>query len=99
MAPCHKFYIVPHQLHVSANRNLVAVLPTEYYKFTGYLHVNEYQALEEVGDVDVTVQDALSMEDGRAGRQWTVSFTPFGHPAHVGKIQVTHKKLLSGETL
>lgn len=92
------FSLVPHQLHVPANRNPVVMLPTEYYIFSGYLHVNECQALEEVGDVDVTVQDMLSIDDGRAGRRWIVSFTPFGHPAHVGKIQVTHKKLLSGKT-
>lgn len=46
------------------------------------------QALDEIGDVNVTVQDSASRQDGRAGRQWTVSFTALGYPAHVGAIQV-----------
>lgn len=69
-----------------------------YWVFVCEIAPNECQALEEVGDVEVAAQDTLSMEYGRAGRRWIVSFTTLGHPAHVGTIQVTHKKLFSSET-
>lgn len=50
-----------------------------------------FQALDEVGDVNVTVHETSSREHGRGGRRWAISFTALGYPAHVGKIQVNHK--------
>lgn len=46
------------------------------------------QALDEIGDVNVTTEDFESPDDGQAGHRWTVSFTALGNPAHIGDIQV-----------
>lgn len=47
------------------------------------------QALDEVGDVNVTLHESSSREDGRGGRRWQISFTALGYPSHVGEVQVT----------
>lgn len=47
-----------------------------------------YQALEDVGDVNVTAHESYSREDGRGGRRWMISFTGLGYPAHPGEIKV-----------
>lgn len=47
------------------------------------------QALDEIGDVNVTMEESFSREYGRAGWRWVVSFTALGYPAHVGEIEVS----------
>ena len=53
------------------------------------------QALNEIGDVNVTMHESSSREDGRGGRRWEISFTSLGSPSHVGEIQVKRGRCLT----
>ena len=50
--------------------------------------------LDDIGDVNVTMYESSSREQGRGGRRWEISFTSLGSPPHVGEIQVKRESLL-----
>lgn len=52
-----------------------------------------FQELDEIGDVNVTMYESYSREEGRGGRRWEISFTSLGLPSHVGEIQVKRRSL------